>query len=107
MPSSAVSRDGATMAFRIAYRDLILPIPPAWVHDAWIALLISAVAHCALVPQPLIQYRQHSGQQLGKQRRGILRTVPCCESNGSTHNQFNRAPSLVSPPGNGSSALAT
>jgi glycosyltransferase involved in cell wall biosynthesis len=62
---------GATMAFRQEYRDLILPIPPEWVHDAWIALLISAVAPCALVEEPLIRYRQHSSQQHGDKNRGL------------------------------------
>jgi len=62
---------GATMAFRAAYRDLILPIPAGWVHDAWIALLIAAVAPCALIPEPLIRYRQHPGQQHGGRRRGL------------------------------------
>jgi glycosyltransferase involved in cell wall biosynthesis len=62
---------GATMAFRAAYRDLVLPIPAGWVHDAWIALLIAAVAPCVLIPEPLIRYRQHPGQQHGGRRRGL------------------------------------
>lgn len=63
---------GATMAFRAKYRDLILPIPCEWVHDAWIALLLSAVAPCAAVAEPLIQYRQHAGQQIGEKKRGLV-----------------------------------
>lgn len=63
---------GATMAFRAAYRGLILPIPAGWVHDAWIALLIAAVAPCAPIPEPLIRYRQHPGQQHGGRRRGLF-----------------------------------
>lgn len=62
---------GATMAFRAAHRDLILPIPSGWVHDAWIALIIAAVAPCVLIPEPLIRYRQHPGQQHGGRRRGL------------------------------------
>lgn len=62
---------GATTAFRAAYRDRVLPIPADWVHDAWIALLISATAPCALVPEPLILYRQHADQQHGGARRGL------------------------------------
>ncbi|MDB5305832.1 MAG: Alpha-L-Rha alpha,3-L-rhamnosyltransferase [Gemmataceae bacterium] len=62
---------GATMAFRAVYRDLVLPIPQEWVHDAWISLLISAVGRCALVTDPLIQYRQHARQQLGEKKRGL------------------------------------
>jgi glycosyltransferase involved in cell wall biosynthesis len=62
---------GATLAFRAAYKDLVLPIPGAWVHDAWIALLIAAVAPVALVAEPLLQYRQHPTQQLGQRKRSL------------------------------------
>jgi glycosyltransferase involved in cell wall biosynthesis len=63
---------GATMAFRSQYRNLIQPIPAPWLHDAWIALLISSIAPCALVREPLIQYRQHGRQQLGERKRGLF-----------------------------------
>lgn len=56
---------GATMAFRTKFRDLLLPVPKIWVHDAWIALLVSAIADLALIGEPLIQYRRHPGQQIG------------------------------------------
>lgn len=56
---------GATMAFRAGYRDLVLPVPPGWLHDAWIALLIAAVARCVPVAEPLVEYRQHPAQQIG------------------------------------------
>jgi Glycosyl transferase family 2 len=56
---------GATMAFRARFRDLVLPIPKIWVHDAWIALLVSAIADLAVIREPLIRYRRHTGQQIG------------------------------------------
>jgi hypothetical protein len=58
---------GATMAFRSKYRELVLPIPQIeeCIHDAWIVLLISAVAQLDFIEQPMILYRQHAGQQLG------------------------------------------
>lgn len=56
---------GACSAFRAAYRDLLLPIPPGWVHDGWAALLIAAVAEVRMIPEPLILYRQHASQQIG------------------------------------------
>jgi glycosyltransferase involved in cell wall biosynthesis len=61
---------GATMAFRSSYRELILPIPEIWVHDAWISLLIGSVSHLVALPAPLIAYRQHSANQIGIPRRG-------------------------------------
>jgi glycosyltransferase involved in cell wall biosynthesis len=62
---------GATMAFRTAYRDFILPIPPEWLHDAWIALMLSGIAPCSLISLPLIRYRQHGNQQCGGRKRGL------------------------------------
>lgn len=56
---------GATMAFRSAHRSLILPIPPAWTHDGWIALIVAAVADLAMIPEPLVAYRQHAANQIG------------------------------------------
>jgi glycosyltransferase involved in cell wall biosynthesis len=61
---------GATMAFRSSYRELILPMPEIWVHDAWISLLIGAVSHLAALPIPLIAYRQHSANQIGVPQHG-------------------------------------
>lgn len=62
---------GATMAFRSAFKQLVLPIPtsnPHLIHDHWIALLISAVSKIDFIDEPLIKYRQHLQQQIGAQR---------------------------------------
>ncbi|MBI4259642.1 MAG: glycosyltransferase family 2 protein, partial [Actinobacteria bacterium] len=56
---------GAAMAFRAELRELVLPIPEGWVQDAWIGLLVGAVAGLAPIPEPLIRYRLHGGQQIG------------------------------------------
>lgn len=58
---------GATMAFRARYRSLVLPIPisPTLLHDAWIAMLIAAVARVAFINEPLVKYRIHPGQAAG------------------------------------------
>ncbi len=56
---------GATMMFRAAHRTVILPIPENWVHDAWIALVIAAVAPVAFVEGSTMMYRQHAAQQIG------------------------------------------
>ena len=63
---------GATLVFRSEYRPLLLPIPQGWIHDAWIALLLSTVSRGAFVEEPLIQYRQHPRQQIGEKRRSLL-----------------------------------
>jgi hypothetical protein len=61
---------GATMAFRSAFRALVLPTPEGiapMIHDGWIALAIAAVAGVALIDEPLVAYRQHASQQIGAQ----------------------------------------
>jgi glycosyltransferase involved in cell wall biosynthesis len=57
---------GATLAFRRSFLDVILPLPKHLIHDAWIALVISAVSRIECIDEPLIQYRQHAGQQIGE-----------------------------------------
>lgn len=79
---------GATMAFQASYRELLLPIPPGWIHDAWIALLLSAVAWGVALDEPLIQYRQHSRQQIGERRRGIYQQYLIART--KTHDDFRR-----------------
>ena len=65
---------GATMAFRTRFRHLALPVPDSLplIHDAWIALAVSAVARISPVAEPLVMYRRHAGQQtsLLARRRG-------------------------------------
>lgn len=62
---------GATMAFRVRFRDLVLPIPTDLpiIHDAWIAVLVASVDDVLPLSAPLIRYRQHSGQQIGAKAR--------------------------------------
>lgn len=66
---------GAVMAFRSAFKDLILPIPESWVHDGWIALLISFIADLAPISQPLIMYRQHGSNQIGAKKVSLSSRV--------------------------------
>ena len=58
---------GATMAFRSSFKELILPIPGDLkvIHDGWIAMVISAVSEILPISDPLMKYRQHTGQQVG------------------------------------------
>jgi len=59
---------GATVAFRRSLLDLLLPFSSHLIHDAWIALVASAVSRIAIIDEPLIQYRQHAGQQIGERK---------------------------------------
>jgi glycosyltransferase involved in cell wall biosynthesis len=58
---------GATMAFRSRLKQLILPIPqnPVHLHDGWIAFLAAAVSNVGFICDPLVRYRQRTGQIIG------------------------------------------
>ena len=58
---------GATAAFRRELLDDCLPIrvPPGYWHDAWLALHAAARGGLRFLPEPLIDYRVHEGQQIG------------------------------------------
>jgi glycosyltransferase involved in cell wall biosynthesis len=62
---------GATLSFSSRYRPLILPIAGGWMHDGWIALLLSAVGRGHAISQPLMRYRQHASQSIGAARRSF------------------------------------
>ncbi|QDU94631.1 glycosyltransferase family 2 protein [Lignipirellula cremea] len=63
---------GATMAFRSQRLYWLLPIGDGWVHDGWIALLLAAVGPVEALPERLIGYRQHAGQQIGARRQSLF-----------------------------------
>jgi glycosyltransferase involved in cell wall biosynthesis len=56
---------GATMAFRRELLPLVTPIPDDEIHDRWISYLLAVRGRFDIIPQPLMQYRQHGSQQLG------------------------------------------
>jgi glycosyltransferase involved in cell wall biosynthesis len=62
---------GATMAFASRFKSLVLPINSLWIHDGWIALLISAFAPVRIIRQSLIRYRQHPAQSVGALQRTL------------------------------------
>lgn len=56
---------GAAMTFRADLRELLLPIPHGWIHDAWIALVAAFVRPYRMIDEPLLRYRIHGGQEIG------------------------------------------
>lgn len=66
---------GATMAFRSQYRDLVLPIPDIWMHDAWIALIMAAHVRVVPLPERTIKYRQHMNNRVGAERLSVSSRV--------------------------------
>ncbi len=56
---------GATTMLR---RELVLrarPFPQSWVHDEWLAMVAATTGAMDLLDEPLVDYRQHGGNQIG------------------------------------------
>jgi glycosyltransferase involved in cell wall biosynthesis len=62
---------GCTLVFRARFKGRILPMVDGIVHDAWIAWLIAATGPLLAVPARLVQYRQHTANQIGIPPRGV------------------------------------
>lgn len=56
---------GATMAIRREVFKFVAPIPSEDIHDGWISFLLAARGQFEMIPDPLMQYRRHQGQQEG------------------------------------------
>lgn len=56
---------GATVVLRASLARRAMPFPAAWVHDEWLAALAAVHEGVRLVPEPLLDYRQHGGNQIG------------------------------------------
>ncbi|HEV2396666.1 MAG TPA: glycosyltransferase family 2 protein [Candidatus Sulfotelmatobacter sp.] len=56
---------GATMAFLRELFEILIPIPPNHIHDRWVSFLLAARGEVKAIPEPLIKYRRHAGQQEG------------------------------------------
>ncbi len=56
---------GATVVFRSSFLRGLVPFPPEWIHDEWLALMLSAVSKLKPVDEFLISYRLHTSQQIG------------------------------------------
>jgi len=60
---------GATAAVRRSMVDSCLPVEDGWIHDEWLAIVISTLGRLDVVEQPLIDYRQHAANQVGMRKR--------------------------------------
>lgn len=67
--------NGASMAFRRSVVLPALPVPSAWLHDAYLALVLAAVGDVVYVDEPLMLYRQHARQVVGVADEGVVPTL--------------------------------
>jgi glycosyltransferase involved in cell wall biosynthesis len=74
---------GATMAFRRKFFHFIQPIPANDIHDRWISFLLACVGRIAVIPEPLMQYREHDEQQEGLVPRSPQKRMAHAKSRGT------------------------
>ena len=55
---------GMTMAVRSRFLSRLTPFPQQCSHDAWLAHTLPVLGDLALLPNLLVDYRQHRGQQM-------------------------------------------
>ena len=59
---------GATMTVRRELVERAAPFPSNWVHDEWLAVIAGLTGRFLVLTEPLIDYRQHGGNQIGASR---------------------------------------
>jgi len=59
---------GATMTVRRGLIERAAPFPESWVHDEWLAIVAALTGRFTVLAEPLIDYRQHGGNQIGASR---------------------------------------
>lgn len=62
---------GTTMTLDARLLPVAIPFPPDWVHDEWLAAVGAAIGRLRLIETPLVDYRQHGGNQIGASRPGL------------------------------------
>ncbi|WP_167051066.1 glycosyltransferase family 2 protein [Salinibacterium sp. ZJ77] len=66
---------GATMGVSPRLLGLASPFPTDWVHDEWLAVVAALHGGLRLLPDRLIDYRQHGANQIGVAAPSIRRKI--------------------------------
>ncbi len=61
---------GATTIFRKELFALAQPFPRSWVHDEWLGIVAAAAGRVDFLPEALVDYRQHSSNEIGAKKPG-------------------------------------
>jgi len=88
---------GATAMFRRSLLASALPFSDEWVHDEWLAALAAATGRVDVLPEALIDYRQHGSNQIGARRPSFADKLrKAMDTRGSKHVQrWRRAQALL------------
>lgn len=78
---------GATTVFRRRVAHLAAPFPPDWIHDEWLAIVASIAGEVDLLEEALVQYRQHSANEIGAERLGLIGMAGRMLENGTDRNR--------------------
>jgi glycosyltransferase involved in cell wall biosynthesis len=76
--AALLKRNLVTGATTMLRRDLAVraaPFPEPWVHDEWLAVIAAVTGQLDLVPETLIDYRQHASNQIGVRKLGPVAKV--------------------------------
>jgi glycosyltransferase involved in cell wall biosynthesis len=63
---------GATTTIQSDLVKRAKPFPSGWVHDEWLAIVAAATGVLDVIDEPLIDYRQHSENQIGVVKLGLV-----------------------------------
>ena len=63
---------GAATLLRRSLLKQALPIAPHWLHDEWLGVIAAAMGASAVEAEPLIDYRQHGGNQIGARKVTVV-----------------------------------
>jgi glycosyltransferase involved in cell wall biosynthesis len=61
---------GATTVFRRELFEQAAPFPASWVHDEWLGIVAAAAGRVDFLPEALVDYRQHSRNEIGAKKPG-------------------------------------
>lgn len=66
---------GATTIFRKSLYERSIPFPKNWLHDEWLAIIAAGYGSVDCLEDKLIDYRQHSSNQVGSKKPTIKHKI--------------------------------
>ncbi|WP_040434725.1 glycosyltransferase family 2 protein [Schaalia vaccimaxillae] len=63
---------GATCMVDGNFARAAMPVPDGWIHDEWLGFLAALGHGLKLIPEPLIDYRQHEHNVIGAKKESLV-----------------------------------